>query len=127
MISKESSDFYNKLDLWNRVIYDCGSMFFSFSSWNIYSEGKKVAIQDVLGHMHLELEDHNEQASWIERVMIAVVLLGFAGTHTEECQQISIKYLNKLLAKENRPPDALEQISQWPSLNALLRIVEIPQ
>ncbi len=128
MQSKETEDFYEDLDLWHRVIYDCETMILSFSCGNFHFS-KKVSYEQVIAHASFEMVDQNEQASWIEQVMIGVVVLSFSGACTEEFRQIGANYLNKLLAKENRPPDALEQINQWPTLKAYLDIpgVVIPQ
>jgi hypothetical protein len=107
-------------DLYTEVLHDCAWMLDRFNQ----SEFKRDTPQNreaVLARIYFEKTDYNEQASWLEKVIVEVILIGFAGPWEPQWLERHKPLLKKLLEPSNRPVDALEQLATCPQVTSALK------
>jgi hypothetical protein len=105
--------------LFDQVLHDMALMLFDFNKAEFRSSKSHSRMQPI-AHIALEMIEHNEEASWMEQVIVAVILGCFAGPWEPEYIQRNNKYLQSLFDPLTRPMDAQQQIAAEPKVQGLL-------
>jgi hypothetical protein len=106
-------------DLFTKVMHECAWMLEAFNRGQL-KESNPQSRELVLNRIYFEMTDYNEQASWLEKVIVELVLIAFAGPWELQIVERHKAFLRKLLELHNRPLDALEQIANEPRVKSRL-------